>query len=76
MTWNNLLNQTLKRFAALQKETPASFAGFEMMGKAAKASGALDENQRVHCLGHCHFDTLRKLHRVSHQIPATLRCHP
>jgi hypothetical protein len=42
MTWNNLLNQTLKRFAALQKETPASFAGFEMMGKATKASGALD----------------------------------
>ena len=46
MTWNNLLNQTLKRFAVLQKETPASFAGFEMMGKAAKASGALDEKTK------------------------------
>jgi AhpD family alkylhydroperoxidase len=46
MTWNNLLNQTLKRFAVLQKETPASFAGFEIMGKAAKTGGALDEKTK------------------------------
>ena len=46
MHWQNFLNNTMKSFSNLSKEIPDTFKGFEVMGKAAKTSGALDEKTK------------------------------
>ena len=46
MSWTTFLNDTMQRMGKLQKEAPESFAGFNMMGKAAKKNGALDEKTK------------------------------
>ena len=46
MSWTTFLNDTMQRMGKLQKEAPESFAGFNMMGKAAKMNGALDEKTK------------------------------
>ena len=46
MNWTNFLNETMGRIGTLQKEAPATFEGFNAMGKAAKKNGALDEKTK------------------------------
>jgi AhpD family alkylhydroperoxidase len=46
MTWTTLLATTTTNLGKLQKETPESFKGFDVMGKAAKADGALSEKSK------------------------------
>ena len=46
MNWTTFLNDTMQRMGKLQKQAPESFAGFHMMGKAAKKNGALDEKTK------------------------------
>ena len=46
MDWQNFLNSTMKSFGNLSKEIPDTFKGFDVMGKAAKISGALDEKTK------------------------------
>lgn len=46
MSWTEFLNETVDRLAVLQKQTPDLFAGFNIMGKAAKTSGALSEKTK------------------------------
>lgn len=46
MSWKNFLNETMERMGTLQKGTPATFEGFNIMGKEAKKNGALDEKTK------------------------------
>ncbi|MDE2648097.1 MAG: carboxymuconolactone decarboxylase family protein [Paracoccaceae bacterium] len=46
MYWQNLLDETMGRFNKLSKETPDTFKGFSVMGKAAKTAGCLDEKTK------------------------------
>ena len=46
MNWTTFLNDTMQRMGKLQKEAPESFAGLNLMGKAAKKNGALDEKTK------------------------------
>ena len=46
MNWTTFLNDTMQRMGKLQKEAPETFAGFNLMGKAAKNNGALDEKTK------------------------------
>ncbi len=46
MSWSNFLDETMARMATLQEQTPATFDGFNTMGKAAKKPGALDEKTK------------------------------
>ena len=46
MNWTTFLNDTMQRMGKLQKEAPESFAGFNLMGKAEKKNGALDEETK------------------------------
>ena len=46
MDWQNFLNSTMKSFGNLSKEIPDTFKGFDVMGKAAKTPGALDEKTK------------------------------
>ena len=46
MSWTEFMNDTVARIGTLQKETPDTMAGFNMMGKAAKTNGALDEKTK------------------------------
>ena len=46
MSWTAFLNETVGRLGALQKEAPGMFAGFDVMSKAAKRNGALDEKTK------------------------------
>ena len=46
MNWTTFLNDTMQRMGKLQKEAPESFAGFNLMGKAAKKNGTLDEKTK------------------------------
>ena len=42
MDWQNFMDRTLAECGTLAKEIPDTISGFEQMGKAAKAGGALD----------------------------------
>jgi len=46
MNWTTFLNDTMQRMGKLQKEVPETFAGFNLMGKAAKKNGTLDEKTK------------------------------
>ena len=46
MNWTTFLNDTMQRIGKLQKEAPETFTGFNLMGKAAKKNGALDEKTK------------------------------
>ena len=46
MNWTTFLNDTVQRMGKLQKEAPETFAGFNLMGKAAKKNSALDEKTK------------------------------
>ncbi len=46
MTWTKFLDETMNRFATLQRETPGMFDGFNAMGRTAKKTGALDEKTK------------------------------
>lgn len=46
MTWTQFLDETVARMAKLQAQTPETFDGFNIMGKAAKKNGALDEKSK------------------------------
>ena len=46
MNWTTFLNDTMQRMGKLQKEAPDTFAGFNLMGKAAKKNGTLDEKTK------------------------------
>ena len=46
MNWTTFLNDTMQRMGKLQKEAPETFAGFNLMGKAAKKNGTLDEKTK------------------------------
>ena len=46
MNWTTFLNETMQRMGKLQKEAPETFAGFNLMGKAAKKNGTLDEKTK------------------------------
>lgn len=46
MDWNTFMDETVVQIATLNKEIPSTVAGFNQMGKAAKASGALDEKTK------------------------------
>ena len=46
MNWSIFLNDTLRRMGAFQAEAPDIFSGFNIMGKAAKKNGVLDEKTK------------------------------
>ena len=46
MSWKTFLNDNVKRMGVLQKETPETFAGFGVMGTAAKKEGVLSEKSK------------------------------
>ena len=46
MNWNTFLNDTIQRMGTFQAEAPETFSGFNIMGKAAKKNGALDEKPK------------------------------
>ena len=46
MNWTTFLNETMQRMGKLQKEAPETFVGFNLMGKAAKKNGALNEKTK------------------------------
>ena len=46
MSWKTFLNDNVKRMGVLQKETPETFAGFGVMGAAAKKEGVLSEKSK------------------------------
>lgn len=46
MSWKAFTNETMGRIGTLQKETPEMFAGFNIMGQAAKKDGALSEKTK------------------------------
>jgi len=46
MNWNTFLNDTMQRMGRFQAEAPETFSGFNIMGKAAKQNGALDEKTK------------------------------
>ena len=46
MSWTTFLNDTVRRMGTLQKATPATFEGFNIMGKEAKKNGVLDEKTK------------------------------
>ena len=46
MNWNTFLNDTMQRMGTFQAEAPETFSGFNIMGKAAKKNGALDEKTK------------------------------
>jgi AhpD family alkylhydroperoxidase len=46
MYWQNLIDETMSRFNKLSNETPDTFKGFSVMGKAAKTGGHLDEKTK------------------------------
>lgn len=46
MDWNTFMDETVAQIATLNQEIPSTVAGFNQMGKAAKASGALDEKTK------------------------------
>lgn len=46
MSWSEFMKDTVGRLDVMQKETPETFAGFNQMGRAAKANGALDEKTK------------------------------
>ena len=46
MNWTTFLNDTVQRMGKLQKEAPETFVGFNLMGKAAKKNGTLDEKTK------------------------------
>lgn len=46
MSWTAFLSETTNRLGTLQAETPQTFEGFNTMGAAAKAPGALDEKTK------------------------------
>ena len=46
MNWNTFLSDTMQRMGTFQAEAPETFFGFNIMGKAAKKNGALDEKTK------------------------------
>ena len=46
MNWNTFLNDTMQRMGTFQAEAPKTFSGFNIMGKAAKKNGVLDEKTK------------------------------
>ena len=46
MEWKRLTADTKQLFSKFQKETPATFEGFEVMGKDAKKNGHLSEKTK------------------------------
>ncbi len=46
MNWNNYMDDIEKKIGVLAREIPKTVDGFEKMGSAAKASGALDEKTK------------------------------
>tara|TARA_B100000963_G_C22252750_1_gene504967 strand:- start:131 stop:466 length:336 start_codon:yes stop_codon:yes gene_type:complete len=46
MNWQTLLNEAIDKTGKYQKEAPETFAGFGLMGKAAKKNGALSEKTK------------------------------
>lgn len=46
MDWEDFMDQTVANIAKLNPEIPETVAGFNLMGKAAKAPGALDEKTK------------------------------
>ena len=46
MDWKKLTADTKQLFSKLQKETPATFEGFALMGKDAKKNGHLREKTK------------------------------
>ena len=46
MNWNTFLNDTMQGMGTFQAEAPETFSGFNIMGKAAKQNGALDEKTK------------------------------
>lgn len=46
MDWQNFMDETVDNISALSKEIPDTVQGFNMMSKAAKTNGALDERTK------------------------------
>ena len=46
MNWNTFLKDTMQRMETFQAEAPKTFSGFNIMGKAAKKNGVLDEKTK------------------------------
>ena len=46
MDWTKFMDDTIEDIGVLSKEMPKTAAGFNAMGQAAKASGALDEKTK------------------------------
>ncbi len=46
MDWEAFMDETVANIGALSKEIPETVKGFNTMGAAAKASGALDEKTK------------------------------
>ena len=46
MDWDDYMDETVANIAALSKEIPDTVKGFNQMGAAAKANGALDEKTK------------------------------
>ena len=46
MNWHALLNEAIETTGKYQSVAPDVFAGFGLMGKAAKKNGALSEKPR------------------------------
>lgn len=46
MDWQNFMDETLDNIGTLSAEIPDTVRGFNMMGKAAKTNGALDETTK------------------------------
>ncbi len=46
MDWQNFMDETVNNITALSKEIPDTVQGFNMMSKAAKINGALDEKTK------------------------------
>jgi len=43
MDWQNFMDETVENIETLSREIPDTVRGFNMMSKAAKTNGALDE---------------------------------
>lgn len=46
MSWKSFLSKTVNQLGTLEKETPETFAGFNMMAKRAKQDGVLGQKTK------------------------------